>query len=212
MSSGVMKNMTRRQALGSALKLAGGVTLSGLVVSMARPLTAEAAAPNNVHLYMSILTGKMNGKAGWPEFVPANFTVPANTLLRVQIRCFDDGPAPLAADSYSKVAGTEGGTITVIKALNGMVDKTQGKTVTEIPADGVAHTLTIIGQNSKNLLNVPLPPLSTVKFAFRTPGAGSYYWQCFAACGTGESGWGGPMVTQGWMKGIMTVAAGELGC
>jgi hypothetical protein len=156
----------------------------------------------HVHLYFTIVTGGMIGKKGWPEFLPADFTVPANAIVDVEIRDFDDGPATVPA-GYNKVIGTIGGTMKVIKALNGPVDQQPSTTVSEVPANQVAHTLTFADNGFK--LNVPIPPLSTVEFSFQAPAAGTYSWQCYAACGTDQSGWGGPMATDGWMKGTMTV-------
>ena len=67
----------------------------------------------------------------------------------------------------------------------------------------VAHTFTMIGEGL--FMNVPMPVLSTVVYRFMTPGPGTYAWQCMAACGTGDGGWGGPMARDGWMRGAVTV-------
>lgn len=163
---------------------------------------ASQAQPPHVHLYLTIVTGKMNGKPGWPEYIPGNFSVPAGAIVDVQIRDFDSGAAAIPG-GYNKVIGTVGGTIKIIKAVGGAVDQQPGTTVAQVPANDVAHTFTI-NENGFNL-NVPVPPLSTVEFSFKSPAAGTYDWQCFAACGTGQAGWGGPMATDGWMKGVMTV-------
>ena len=74
----------------------------------------------------------------------------------------------------------------------------------------VAHTFTvpILG------ISVPIPgdiPAGhkdiSVTFSFKTGDAGLYYWQCMDPCGSGSTGWGGPMSTSGYMKGALTVQA-----
>jgi len=214
-SSADQEALSRRRIL--QLAGIGGATLaavgSGVALAAARSApktvakahpketarTAVRAAPE-VWLYLSVLTGKMDGKKGWPEFAPADFIVPANTLVHVEIRCFDDGAAPIPS-GYERVRGTLGGTMELIHAVNGNVGAQKGTTVRFIDSKNVAHTLTF----SDIGLNVPLPPLSTVRFAFHTPGRGHYGWQCMAACGTGTGGWGGPMEANGYMQGTMTV-------
>ncbi len=189
-------------ACGSAASVSQAAPAPGAAQTVASAAPAATAAPVEVHLYMSILTGGQNGKKGWPEYIPANFTVPANAIVDVQIRDFDDGPATVST-GMNQVKGTVGGTMQVIDAVNGPVEQQPAKTLTEIPANDVAHTLTFSGKGFS--LNVPIPPTSTVEFSFKAPAAGTYLWQCESACGTGTDGWGGPMATNGWMQGIMTV-------
>lgn len=154
----------------------------------------QSAQPAN--LTIKIVTGKMDGKPGWPQFVPANANLPANTVVNVTVKDYDDGAAPIPT-GYNVVKGTVNGSITV-----------DGKAVTTLPANDVAHTISIpsIG------LNVPIPPktdkesYSTVTFSFKTPAtAQQLNWQCMAACGSGSSGWQGAMATDGWMKGVYNV-------
>ena len=151
-------------------------------------------------LYMTILTGEMVGKPGWPLFVPANFTVPANAIVQAEIRCFDNGPAPIAA-GYNKVTGTADGRMVVIPAVTGDLQSVTGQYLSALDPSKVSHTFTI----GRLTLNVPIPALSTVRFTFKTGAPGSYPWQCMAACGTGSGGWQGTMATPGWMQGTMTV-------
>ena len=162
----------------------------------------STAGGGEVWLYLSILTGGMIGKKGWPEFVPADFRVPANAMVHCEIRCFDDGPADVPS-GYEKVKGTVDGSITVISAVNGDLSGAKSQTVQAVDPKNVAHTLTVADTG----LNIPIPPLSTVRFTFQSGAAGTHGWQCMAACGTGQGGWGGPMATGGWMQGTMTVGA-----
>jgi hypothetical protein len=161
--------------------------------------TASAAAPSvHYHFYMDVLTGGMYGKPGWPKFEPGNFTLPANADVTVTITSYDDGTAPVPA-VYGKVSGTAGDTETV-----------NGQTVSSVDPQQVAHTFTVSGLK----LNVPIPVAASsqsptvVQFTFHTPKAGTYTWQCEAPCGSGADGWGGPMVTSGYMTGTMTVSNG----
>ncbi len=151
-------------------------------------------------LYMAILSGGMAGKKGWPLFVPADFTVPAGSTMPVEIRCFDNGAAPVSA-AYTRVTGTVGGTITVLSQISGNLAAASPQSVSSLAANKIAHTFTVTALG----LNVPIPPLSTVRFHFHTGGAGSRVWQCMAACSTGANGTSGAMAADGWMRGTMLV-------
>ena len=219
-ASGASTAVARRRILGLSGAGAAGLLLSacgGLThqaTSGPRPVStatdtaaskpAVAAAQHSATdwLYLSIITGGMIHKKGWPEYVPGDFTVPAHSAVHVEIRCFDNGAAKIPA-SYGRVQGTSGGTVSVISAVNGALSSTKMQTVKEWDPKKVAHTLTITDIG----LNIPVPALSTVRFVFATGSPGTHVWQCMSACGTGSSGWGGPMATNGWMKGTMTVSA-----
>lgn len=157
-------------------------------------------APGQGWLYLTILTGRMLGRPGFPEFVPADFQVPAHALVHGEIRCFDGGAATIPA-GYQRVRGTTDGAMTVIAAVHGDLAGTRAQTLEAVDAKAVAHTLTIpaIG------LNIPVPPLHTVRFTFDSGAAGAHRWQCMAGCGTGQGGWGGPMATPGYMNGTLRV-------
>lgn len=162
-----------------------------------KSVTTPTAAPKTVNLTMKVITGKMANKPGWPRFVPANATLPKNAIVNVTIHNYDDGNAPIPS-GYNKVKGTIGRTMNV-----------DGHTYSSIPVSTVAHTFTI----SSIGLNVPIQVRSasekfdTVTFSFKTPStAQTLTWQCYAACGTGTSGWQGPMMANGWMKGTLTIS------
>ncbi len=163
--------------------------------------TTPAGGSGETWLYLTILTGKMLGKPGWPMYVPADFSVPANSTVHAEIRCFDDGAADIPS-GYEKVRGTVNGSMTVLAAVDGDVAHAKSQTVTSGGPKDVAHTLTIADTG----LNIPIPPLCTVRFTFKTGAPGAHGWQCMAACGTGQGGWGGPMATNGYMSGTMTVS------
>ena len=168
-----------------------------------RPSTpsASAATATTRHIALDILPVKPGGPAeNWPAYMPStSMSVPANTIITVTIRNFDLGDAALAANSpLAKVQGTADGTASF-----------NGSAYTGLDAAKVSHTFTIpqIG------LNVPIPgdapnandTYLTVTFSFRTPKAGTYTFQCFAPCGTGDTGFNGPMASMAYMKGTLTV-------
>lgn len=166
----------------------------------ATPAPVAAAKPVHTHLYMTILTGKMIKKPGWPMYYPADFKVPADATVTVEIKNFDDGTAPLPAGSpYTKVTGVKGDQVTVTTGTGAQKTATE---ISSLPANQVSHTFTVSGLK----LNVPVPASSTVRFTFKTPKTpGTYRWQCEAPCGTGPNGMGGAMMTDGYMMGKMIV-------
>ena len=152
------------------------------------------AAPGATAVPLVIQTGAMDGRSGWPRFVPADVTVKAGIPVTLTITNHDDGSAPLtpALSTYDNV---QGGTETV-----------DGKAVTSVPNADVAHTWTVpaLGLN----VVVPVAPTggtNTVTFTFTPAKTGSFTWQCYAPCGTGSDGTAGPMSTNGWMRGTLTV-------
>lgn len=177
----------------------GGLAIAGLTLAMDRP--AQAAGP--VKLEMEIVTGKMIGRPGWPQYKPGDFTVPAHRLIEVTVRCYDDGNAQIPG-GYNKVGGRAGKTMRLIKGTPKTFAANAGTLVHEVPVKDVAHTFTVNGEHF--FMNVPMPVSSTVVFQFKSPRPGKYPWQCMAACGTGAGGWAGPMMTDGWMQGVMTVS------
>ncbi|UOF91280.1 hypothetical protein LSG31_03205 [Fodinisporobacter ferrooxydans] len=159
----------------------------------AKQTQTVAAKPPVVHLYMDIMTGKMINKKGWPMISPADFKVPAGATIDLTIRNFDDGTAALPQDAakYAKVAGT-----------NNNNEKVNGKEITSLNPKDVSHTITFTQLG----INIPIPVTSTTEVTFKAPDKpGTYAWQCLAPCGTGKTGMQGPMVTNGYMVGNMTV-------
>jgi hypothetical protein len=174
------------------------------VLQTARPSAhvASAASGTTTRLAFDILPVKPGGPgANWPAYLAStSLTVPANTLVTVTIRNFDLGDATMPSDSpLLLVRGTAGGTAT----FNGQSYSALGPTK-------VAHTFTIPQLG----INVPIPgdapdnaTFLTVTFSFRTGNAGNYAFQCFAPCGTGSNGFGGPMSSMAYMRGTLTVRA-----
>ena len=171
--------------------MGAGMTVSAH--SVAKHSTGVALPP--VVIQTSVITGKMDGKKGWPEFASAYWSVPANSKVELIIHSYDDGGAPVTGPNLT-VKGTIGG-----------VEYVDGKQVKGFGKNDVAHTITIPQLG----LNIPIPPRSekekfvTVVAYFNVSKPGTYNWQCMAQCGSGASGWGGAMSTGGWMKGSLNV-------
>ena len=193
------------------LRAAGAVAGAALLLTGCGSSASSAPAAKDassvkpiVHEQMVIQTGKMDGKPGWPKFVPSNLSFPAGSTIDLQIVNYDDGTAPLpAASPYGHVWGSDP-TFGVVTAGSETVD---GKVVTEIANSQISHTLTIPGL----LINIPIPAVPsgqktvTVDFTFQVNKAGRYFWQCEAPCGSGSTGNGGAMDTHGYMEGYFTV-------
>ncbi len=137
----------------------------------------------------------------------ANIVLPADSLVVGTIVNYDDGNATTPA-TYEKVTGTVGNQITVVN--NSLINSTQTSnginvigawTTNDVPAADIAHTFTVNGIN----LNIPIVISSVVQFSFQTGSMGTYTWQCYAACGSGASGWEQAMSTPGWMTGTVTI-------
>jgi plastocyanin len=188
----------RRIAGVVAVVAMGGALVALAGCGSAANVASAAAAPAGpvVQQHLEIVTGRMLGKPGWPQYQPAAWTAQAGDTVVLTIVSHDDGTAPLPAGSpYAQVQGTATGTELV-----------NGKPVSSIPVDQVAHTFTVpaLGIN----LAIPVAPKGgtiTVQATIHFAKAGVYYWHCNAPCGTGANGLGGPMAAPGWMEGTITV-------
>ncbi len=127
-----------------------------------------------------------------------NLVVPANSVVTVTLHNYDLGDTLFPAGSpFGKVQGTVGN-----------VAAADGTMYAALALDKIAHTFTITQLG----INVPIPgdapkgaSYASVTFTFHTGKAGVYTFRCFDPCGTGTSGWMGPMLTKGYMVGTLTV-------
>ncbi len=136
----------------------------------------------------------------------ANIRLPSHTEIVVTITSYDMGNASVPKE-FLKATGLVGNKVLAINSTIAMGDNTSQKwemTLTSFPASQVLHTFTILNGSSV-LVNIPVMPGYTEIAQFYLNSTGSFTWQCEAACGTGPSGWGGPMATAGWMTGTVTV-------
>ena len=172
-----------------------GTMMGGNQQSPARQGTPVSSS---THLTMNIVMNQPGMQKDWPAFSTSNLVVPANSLVTVTIRDYDLGNTAMPQNSpFTTVQGTGGSIATV-----------DGQNYTSLAPDKIAHTFTIPQLN----LNVPLPgdgmqgkDYNTVTFSFHTGAAGTYTFRCFDPCGTGPMGMMGPMMTQGYMVGTLTV-------
>jgi hypothetical protein len=163
--------------------------------------SAAAAQKTTTHLTFDILPVKPGGPAkNFPAYMATSPTaLPANTVVTVTIRNFDLGDDSLPANSpFLQVQGVTG---------SATMD---GKAFTSLDANHIAHTFSIPQLH----LSVPISgdPVGdanyvNVTFSFKTPAkTGVYTFQCYIPCGTGDTGWQGPMATMGFMQGTISVA------
>jgi len=149
------------------------------------------------------------GNPAWPAYSPSNeFSVPAGAYVTVVWHQYDSGGA-VNNPYFAQVHGTIGGTETV-----------NGKTVTGVDANNMAHTFTVRpapGTASDFFLSVPSPVSSlgdnatntagdqVVTFSFIAGAKGLYAWNCEFPCGLGIGGFGAVMSTYGYMSGYLHV-------
>lgn len=199
----ILRLYRSRPRLLVSLSLLVVLAISAIALLAVAGATAASSRHTTQHLSFDILPVKPGGPAeNFPAYLATSVTaLPANALVTVTIRNFDLGDDTLPANSpFLQVQGTTTGSATM-----------DGKSYTSLDANHIAHTFTIPQLH----LNVPISgdPVGdanyvTVTFTFRTPAkAGTYSFQCYVPCGTGDSGWNGPMATAGYMRGTLTVVA-----
>lgn len=161
---------------------------------------ASASAPLKVHEYLTVATpDQLNGTEDTgPAYVPANMTFPANADVTVTITNFDSADG--LSGPHSTAQGIEG-TVSYASIPNQDAPNVTAP-VTNFDTSMISHTFTV----AQLKLNVPVMAHGTTTFTFHTGAAGTYTWQCYVPCGTGDSGWLGPMSTKGYMTGTITVA------
>lgn len=142
----------------------------------------------------------------------ASISIPSHTEVDFTIINYDDGNTTIAPQ-YAKVNGTMTNTMLMISdiemnaseelsGINLHVNETQ--TISQLPVDDVSHTFTILDQNGNIMFNIPVAPSSTIHADVNFQTTGTFHWQCFAPCGS-NGGWGGSMITPGWMEGSVTI-------
>jgi len=163
-----------------------------------QPAAKTVSAPppeRHVQMHLNITLNQPGYQKDWPAFAPNNLVVPANSLVTISLHDYDLGDTPLPNNTpFAAVQGTVGG----VAYLN-------GQPYASLAPDKIAHTFTIPQLH----INVSLPgdgkESDTISFTFHTGKAGTYIFQCFDPCGTGSSGFEGPMATKGYMMGTLTV-------
>ncbi|MHB8245434.1 MAG: cupredoxin domain-containing protein [Acidimicrobiales bacterium] len=204
--SGRGSNGLRAPALTAIVLVAllGGIGLSVVVVAGLAGVVRGAASglaaakvPTSGHATVTESMDLITSRSFGPMFTHPSWSVRAGETVILRIRSYDDGSAPLmgAQMMFDGVRGTLGGTETV-----------QGRTISSVPNEDVAHTFTVPGLG----VNLPIPVAPTggsvmVVARFVATRTGTFVWQCYAPCGSGMNGMGGAMSTQRWMEGTVKV-------
>lgn len=181
-SSG-MGSMTGAGTTHGAMGAGSGSAGAGAVV----PIVLQKDATSGI-------AGTITGKDAWPRYAPSSISVPAGRKVTLVITNYDDAATPLTAGlPYNHVMGGH--------------ETVAGKPVSYVSNKVIAHTFTITGLG----VNIAIPKAPTggsvtVTFTFVAHKAGTYTWQCYTPCGLGKNGTAGPMMTNGFMQGTLTVA------
>lgn len=204
-------------AIVSAIVIMGGVGLGVAYYHAPAPATgAGSHGTFNLNLVEVMDANYGGGNGAQPRFYEvangglqstANISLPADTRIVVSITAYDMGNASVP-DQYLNATGVIGNSIEVIDGAIAMGDNVSqhwSSNLTSFPASKVLHTFTVL-QGSSTVVNIPVMPGYTEIASFYLNETGSYMWQCEASCGTGSSGWSGPMAAAGWMEGTVFVA------
>jgi hypothetical protein len=152
------------------------------------------------------------------------YKVPPHAIVHVTIYQYDSQTG-LRNPFFGQIRGTVGGVARYTDVGN--TGKGSGLPLYDdtaesvLPPGSAAHTFTDpdlglnvplvgISDTAKNACSVAPCATSfahtTIQFSFRTPGPGSYRWQCIVPCALGFlDGFGGPMQTIGYMDGLIVV-------
>lgn len=198
----------------SVFAVAGVVYGVRAVADQLRPARSAAPSYPPETVSMKILTNSEFG----PRYTNADWTVHKGQTVILRITNFDDGAAPLMGFqvAYDNVEGTVGAGKACTPTASGpgracspvSTETVDGHSVAHLPNSEVSHTFTVpaLGLN----LPIPLAPSGkgvTVVARFVATRTGTFTWQCYAPCGSGQSGMGGAMSVPGWMEGKVTVLA-----
>lgn len=179
-----MRDQTYYNVTAGVIALAAVACAVGTIgVQLASP-PSEARAGTVSYLNLTIA---VNSTTGWPQYSPANFSLPSGT---VEVTIADHDMPMSWTGCACEVTGTVGG----VETVNGAAESV-------VPSSNVAHTFTIGAFG----LNVLSPGGSVVTFSLDLPSAGTYVRYCMAPCGGGDPYGSPPMGTPGYMTGTMTV-------
>jgi uncharacterized membrane protein YphA (DoxX/SURF4 family) len=168
----------------AALVLSFGVG-AGLILAL--PPSASSG-PGAQSYYYENLSINLNPSNGWPQYSPANFTVPTGTVVFT----ITDNDSPT---NWSQCPCVVSGTVGDNELING----TPAHIVSQ---SNVAHTFNIPSLG----LSTYSPGLSVVRFTVYLTNPGTFQWFCMAPCGAGSNPYQTPpMGTPGYMTGTMTI-------
>ncbi|HYK92729.1 MAG TPA: hypothetical protein VEY07_01640 [Thermoplasmata archaeon] len=184
-------------AAGMALVVVVGLVAGlGLGSNFGSPGGTKTGGANSAPAYL-YLTIAFNPQNGMDQYFPANFSVPANTMVHFVVTNYDNGHN-VVASQYTQVLGTVGGVSTWVNS-----SMSTPVTAGAVPSAEISHTFTL--ENGGYMLNVPIPMATdaanptTVTFSAFFNSTGTFTWECMAPCDPGS------MVTPGYMAGTVTV-------
>ena len=185
-------------AAGMALVVVVGL-VTGLGLGSGYGGSAKASSTSQgsnapAYLYLTVAFNPVNGM---DEYFPANFSVPAHTLVHFVITNYDNG-VNLVPTQYSQDLGVVGGVSTWDNS-----SMAAPVTAGSVPLNEISHTFTL--ESGGYMLNVPVPAATdaahptTLSFSAYFNTTGTFNWQCMAPCDEGS------MATPGYMAGSITV-------
>jgi hypothetical protein len=172
--------------------VAGTVLSFGIGIGLVATFPVQGAGSSGpstsgtvTYVNMSI---NLNATNGWPQYTPANFTVPIGRAVFT----ITDNDSPMSwAGCPCPVSGTVGG-----------VEWVNGSPMSIVPATNVAHSFNIPLAG----VQVMSPGLSVVQFSVDFTRAGPVLWYCIVPCGQGTDPYSTPpMGEAGWMAGTIMV-------
>jgi len=168
--------------------LSFGVGL-GLVVAIPVPSNGGGTGVSGPTHYVN-LSINLNQTNGWPQYTPANFSVPSGRVVFTIV----DNDSPVSwPQCPCVVSGVEGG-----------VEYVNGSPIHTVSTANVAHTFDVPNLN----LAVYTPGATTTRFTVDLINPGQFLWFCFAPCGAGTNPYSTPpMGTAGYMTGTMTIVS-----
>lgn len=167
--------------------LAAGIG-AGLVVAV--PVNTGTPSGNpSLPTYYENLTVSINPLNGWPQYSPANFTVPTGRVVFT----ITDQDMPM---NWTSCPCLVRGTVRNVEAIN-------GTNVSGVSSINVAHSFVVPDLG----ITVYSPGQSVVRFTVNIVNPGTFVWICTAPCGAGANPYSTPpMGTAGYMAGTMTVS------
>jgi len=173
------------------------VVVMGIVFTISRTTPTAVSQPEkHVQVAESIIINQPGYTSDWPAYAPNKIVLPANSMVTITITDNDASASALPKDSpYATASGIIGSV------------KANGISYTSLKNTQVAHTFTIqqLGINVPLLATVKSGDVNKVTFTIRTGAPGMYMYSCLSPCGSGDSGYEGPMVTMRYMQGMITV-------
>lgn len=175
----------------AAYFVAGVVIAFGIGVGLvlALPATTTPSVPSGpTTVSYENLSIIINASTGWPQYTPANFTVPTGIVVFT----ITDNDAPM---NWS-------GCPCVVTGTSGEAEEINGTSTHVVSSQNVAHSFNV----PRLGLSIYSPGQSVVQFTVDLLNPGSFQWFCIAPCGAGADPYDTPpMGVAGFMTGTMTV-------